>query len=134
MTVSKMWKTLEEYGSWIGYRRRVGYSLNISRSDDQIPDRLALVGTKDPRRAREAYCLLPTHAATDPSDHRAFEAIYRMYLMLGMYGFCGLMLFQAPMILLFGIRPENIGGTCTRHRHARHDRIQGGSWGYDSRS
>jgi hypothetical protein len=66
MTVSKMWKTLEEYGSWIGYRRRVGYSLNISRSDDQIPDRLALVGTKDPRRAREAYCLLPTHAATDP--------------------------------------------------------------------
>jgi DNA-binding winged helix-turn-helix (wHTH) protein len=82
MTVSEMWKTLEEYGSWIGYRRRVGYSLNISRSDDQIPDRLALVGTKDPRRAREACCT----AATDPSDHRAFEAIYRMYLMLGMYG------------------------------------------------
>jgi hypothetical protein len=66
MTVSKMWKTLEEYGSWIGYRRRVGYSLNISRSDDQIPDRLALVGTKDPRRAREAYCLLPTHGRNRP--------------------------------------------------------------------
>lgn len=66
MTVGETWKTLEEYGSWIGYRRRVGYWLNISRSDDQIPDRLALVGTKDLRRAREAYCLLPMHGRNRP--------------------------------------------------------------------
>ena len=35
-TFSEMRKTLEEYGSWIGYRLRVGCSLNNSRSHDQI--------------------------------------------------------------------------------------------------
>ena len=35
-TFSEMPKTLEEYGSWLDYRLRVGYSVNIPRSDDQI--------------------------------------------------------------------------------------------------
>jgi DNA-binding response OmpR family regulator len=57
-TFSEMRKTLEEYGSWIGYRLRVGYSLNklfagpLFRQMPTGPD--LVIG------ARDIWCARPT--------------------------------------------------------------------------
>jgi DNA-binding winged helix-turn-helix (wHTH) protein len=153
-TFSEMRKTLEEYGPWIGYRLRVGCSLNIPRSDDQIRIGWHLSEPKDPRRAGEASCLLPTHGGNRRRPTTACESTGRLYLMPGMYGAC------APREMYKGylkalrrtctsgglLRPyvvprandpalwgpygkPIIGGTRTGHRHARQNRIQSGSWG-----
>ena len=69
-TFREMRKTLEEYGSWIGYRLRVGYSLNIL-----IPmTRSGPVGTcrnRGPAKSwRRLLLASNTRPQPTPSDHR----------------------------------------------------------------
>ena len=82
VTVGEVRRTLREYGSWIGQRPKVGYCLDVPRSDDHIRRGQLLWNL----RTREGFdnaleCF--THAAADDeSDSRAFEGQSVCYLML----------------------------------------------------
>ena len=65
-TFSEMRKTLEEHGSWIGYRLRVGYSLNIPRSDDQIRTGWHLSEPRSREEMEKTLSCFQHGAATDP--------------------------------------------------------------------
>jgi DNA-binding winged helix-turn-helix (wHTH) protein len=85
-TVSEIRKAFEEYGSWIEYRPRIGYSLKVPRSDDQIRTGWHLSERRTREGLEKALACFEQASHDDPSDHRAYEGASRMYLMLGMYG------------------------------------------------
>ena len=68
-TFGEMRKTLEEYGSWIGYRLRVGYSL-IPRSDEQIRTGWHLWEPRTREELEKTLACFQHTAKTTPSDHR----------------------------------------------------------------
>lgn len=85
-TVGEMRKTVEEYGSWIGYRLRVGYSLNIPRSDDQIRTGWHLSEPRNREGLGKTLACFQHTATTDPVRPPPTKAFFRMDLMQGMYG------------------------------------------------
>ena len=85
-TVADVRKALNEYGSWISYRPRVGYCLNIPRSDELIQTGWHLAERRTREGLEKALACFQRASLDDPSDHRAFESIARTHLMLGMYG------------------------------------------------
>lgn len=150
-TVSEIRKAFEEYASWIEYRPRIGYSLKVPRSDDQIRTGWHL----SERRTRGgAYTLVTTIQAATVVGFLLFLAMYlvatlglasyvpelfltpyrlrgvglcmtagraaatvvpyftawaypRGGVSLVLGSFCGLLLFQAVAVFLFGIQTEN---------------------------
>jgi DNA-binding winged helix-turn-helix (wHTH) protein len=85
-TVGEVRKTLAEYGAWLDYRPRIGYSLNIPRSDAEIRTGWHLSERRTREGLEKALASFQRAAVNDPSDYRAWEGISRMYMMLGMYG------------------------------------------------
>ena len=65
-TFSEMRKTLEECGFWIGYRLRVGCSLNIPRSDDQVRTGWHLSEPRTREKPEKTLACFQHTAATDP--------------------------------------------------------------------
>ena len=65
-TFSEMRKTLEECGFWIGYRLRVGCSLNIPRSDDQVRTGWHLSEPRTREELEKTLACFQHTAATDP--------------------------------------------------------------------
>jgi DNA-binding winged helix-turn-helix (wHTH) protein len=112
-TVSEIRKALNEYGSWIGYRPRIGYYLNVPRSDDDIRTGWHLSERRTREGLEKALACFQRAAQDDPSDHRAYEGISRMFLMLGMYGarppremYAEFLEAQSHAIALAGLTPE----------------------------
>lgn len=112
-TVSEIRKAFEEYGFWIGYRPRIGYSLNVPRSDDQIRTGWHVSKRRTREGLEKGLACFQRAALDDPSDHRAYEGISRMFLMLGMYGarppremYTEFLEAQSHAIALCGLTPE----------------------------
>ena len=112
-TVSEIRKALDEYGSWIGYRPRVGYSLNVPRSDEPIRTGWHVSERRTREGLEKALASFQRAALDDPADHRAYEGISRMFLMLGMYGarppremYAEFLEAQSHAIALSGLTPE----------------------------
>jgi len=112
-TVSELRKALEEFGGWIVYRPRIGYSLNVPRSDDQIRIGWHLSERRTREGLEKALACFERAPQQDSADHRGYEGISRMYMMLGMYGarppremHQAFLEAQSDVIALAGLTPE----------------------------
>jgi adenylate cyclase len=85
-TIGAVRKALGEYGSWISYRPKLGYRLQVPGSDDLIR-----TGWHHwSRRTREGFETALSYfqqvGEEDSTDYRAFDGLAHSYMMLGMYG------------------------------------------------
>jgi DNA-binding winged helix-turn-helix (wHTH) protein/Flp pilus assembly protein TadD len=113
VTIGEVRKLLDEYGSWIVWRPKVGYALRIPQSDTLVRLGWHFVNL----RSREAYeraleCFRDAATQT-PRDHRAFEGLASCYLMMASFGArSGREMFQAFLdaheraVALVGCTPE----------------------------
>lgn len=86
VTVAELRNVLQEYGSWIRYRPRIGYCLDLPQSGDLVR-RGWLLGNRLTREGLEkALCCFQEAALVDGPDLQALEGIALTYLMLGTYG------------------------------------------------
>jgi tetratricopeptide (TPR) repeat protein len=86
VTIGEAKKVLKEYGSWIHYRPKLGYRLEIPPAEDLIRKgwHFAKRYTRDGfEKALECF---EEAAAADSADFRVFEGMALCYLMLGAYG------------------------------------------------
>jgi tetratricopeptide (TPR) repeat protein len=85
-TIAAVRKAMREYGTWLIYRPRLGYSLSIPRSEDLMRTGSHFAS----RRTRDGFergleCFQQV-ALQDPGNARALDEIAHSYLMLGTYG------------------------------------------------
>ena len=113
VTIGEVKKILGEFGLWISYRPKLGYRLEVPRSDDFVKQGWHFWS----RRTREGFekaldCF--QHAALEnASDFRAFEGISLCYLLLGTYGmrapremYNGFLQAHKRAVELCGLTPE----------------------------
>src|SRR5262245_48069008 len=85
VTVGEVKKVLQEFGSWITHRPKVGYRLDVPKSEDLVRKGWHFWN----RRTREGFdkALASFTAATaeDGSDFRGFEGMAACHLMQGTY-------------------------------------------------
>jgi len=81
-TISEIKSALEEYGYWITCRPKVGYRLEIPKSDDLMRRGWHFWNQYTRLGFENALSCFRQAAENDASDFRAFEAIANTYLML----------------------------------------------------
>jgi DNA-binding winged helix-turn-helix (wHTH) protein len=86
VTVGEVRRSLDEYGSWIVNRVKVGYKIEVPRSDELVRRGWHFWN----RRTREGFdhaieCF-ERAAAKSPSDFRTFEGLSASYLALAIFG------------------------------------------------
>jgi tetratricopeptide (TPR) repeat protein len=85
VTVGEVKKVLKEYGAWISYHPKLGYRLDVPKSDELIRNGWHYWA----RHTREGFdkALSCFHEAAEASstDFRAWEGISRCYLMLATF-------------------------------------------------
>jgi tetratricopeptide (TPR) repeat protein len=85
VTVGEVKKALHEYGAWISYRPRVGYRLEIPRSDDLVKRGWHFWQHHTRDGFDKALRCFEQAAAKDPSDFRAYEGVASTHMMLATY-------------------------------------------------
>lgn len=85
VTINEVKKVLREYGGWIRYRPKLGYRLDVPKSDEMLKRGWHFWS----RRTREGFekalqCFQQAALETD-DDFRAFEGVALSYLLLGTY-------------------------------------------------
>jgi len=86
VTIGEVRRTLGECGSWIAQRPKVGYCLDVPRSDEQIRRGQLLSNLRTRPGLEKALDCFTQAAADDPTDVRAFEGQSVCYLRLGTQG------------------------------------------------
>jgi DNA-binding winged helix-turn-helix (wHTH) protein len=86
VTIAEVKKVLQEYGSWIRCRPKLGYRLEIPRGEDLIRVGWHLWNRRTPEGFEKALASFQQAAEEDASDFRAFEGIAVTYLLLCTYG------------------------------------------------
>jgi DNA-binding winged helix-turn-helix (wHTH) protein len=85
-TVAEVRKALAEYGSWLSYRPRLGYRLDIPVIDELIRTAWHLFSRRTREGFEKALACFQKASLEDASDSRAFEGMARCWLMLGFFG------------------------------------------------
>jgi DNA-binding winged helix-turn-helix (wHTH) protein/Flp pilus assembly protein TadD len=113
VTVGEAKKALQEYGSWISYRPKLGYCLDVPGSADLLRTGWHLWSRRTREGARGALECFHLAAEQDASDFRPFEGIAACYLMLGAYGmnpplemYRGFLKAHRKAVELHGLSPE----------------------------
>jgi DNA-binding winged helix-turn-helix (wHTH) protein len=86
VTVGEVKKVLQEYGSWISHRPKLGYRLEMPRSEDLIKKGWHFQSRNTREGFEKALDCFEQAALENNSDARAFEGISLCYLLLGTYG------------------------------------------------
>jgi DNA-binding winged helix-turn-helix (wHTH) protein/Tfp pilus assembly protein PilF len=86
VTVGEVKRSLQEYGKWIGNRPKVGYSLDVPRSDELIRRGWHFWNQRTRKGLEHAVDCFEQAAAECPSDFRAFEGLSASYLTLVTFG------------------------------------------------
>jgi DNA-binding winged helix-turn-helix (wHTH) protein/tetratricopeptide (TPR) repeat protein len=86
VTVGEVKKALGEYGSWIIYRPKLGYRLEVPQSEDLIRKGWHFWNRQNREGLEKALCCFESAARQDGADFRAHEGIACSYLKLGTYG------------------------------------------------
>jgi len=113
VTVSEVRKQLAEYGRWIVHRPKVGYALEVPRSDELVREGWHFWHQRTRRGCAHAIDCFKRAIGECPSDFRAFEGLSASYLAMAIFGA------QPPLamyprfldaheqaVLLSGLRPE----------------------------
>lgn len=86
VTIAEVKKALQEYASWIRCRPKVGYRIEIPRSDDLIKKGWYLWERRTREGLEKALAAFEEAAIEDQTDFRAFEGASLCCLMLCTYG------------------------------------------------
>jgi tetratricopeptide (TPR) repeat protein len=113
VTVGEVKRALREYGSWITYRPRLGYRLDIPRSEELIKRGRHFASRHTGEGFDKAICCFLRAAEEDPSDFRAYEGLSSALLMLATWGmrspneaYCKFLDSHSHAVALRGITPE----------------------------
>jgi DNA-binding winged helix-turn-helix (wHTH) protein/Flp pilus assembly protein TadD len=85
VTVGEVKKILDEFGTWISHRPRMGYCFEIPHSDDLVRQGWHCWNRGTREGFEKALCYFQ-HAARETNDPRAFEGASLCYMMLGACG------------------------------------------------
>jgi DNA-binding winged helix-turn-helix (wHTH) protein len=86
VTIAEVKKVLQEYGSWIRCRPKLGYRLEIPRGEDLIRVGWHLWNRRTREGLEKALACFQQAAEENSTDFRAFEGIALSYLLLCTYG------------------------------------------------
>ncbi len=86
VTIAEVKKVLQEYGSWIRCRPKLGYRLEIPRGEDLIRTGWHLWNRRTREGFEKALACFEQAAQEDSGNFRAFEGIALCYLLLCTYG------------------------------------------------
>jgi DNA-binding winged helix-turn-helix (wHTH) protein len=86
VTVGEVRKALEEYGSWIAYRPKLGYRLEPPKSEDLMRKGWHFQSRCTREGFEKALDCFERAALRDSTDSRPLEAMCRTYLSLGTCG------------------------------------------------
>lgn len=86
VTIGEVRRTLQEFGSWIHHRPKIGYCLEIPKSDELIKRGWHLWNLRTRDSFEKALECFQSAASESPTDFRAFEGQSSCYVMLGSYG------------------------------------------------
>jgi DNA-binding winged helix-turn-helix (wHTH) protein len=86
VTIVEVKKVLQEYGSWIRCRPKLGYALEVPRAEDLIKKGWHLWERRTREGLEKALACFEQAASEDGSDFRAFEGVSLSYLLLCTYG------------------------------------------------
>ena len=86
VTVGEVKRSLQEYGSWISTRPKVGYRLDVPKSDELVRKGWHFWNRRTRGGFERAIDCFERAAEESPSDSRAFEGLSAAYLMLATGG------------------------------------------------
>jgi DNA-binding winged helix-turn-helix (wHTH) protein/Flp pilus assembly protein TadD len=86
VTVGEVRRLLDDCGSWIVWRPKLGYCLRIPQSDTLVRLGWHFVNLRSREAYERALECFRNAAAETPSDHRAFEGLASCYLMMASFG------------------------------------------------
>jgi DNA-binding winged helix-turn-helix (wHTH) protein len=86
VTIAEVKKVLQEYGSWIRCRPKLGYRLEVPKAEDLIRKGWHFWERRTREGLEKALSCFQQAAKEDGTDFRAFEGISLSYLLLCTYG------------------------------------------------
>jgi len=86
VTVGEVKKNLQEFGAWITYRPKLGYRLDVPRSEELIKKGWHYANRHTREGFEKAIQCFQQAAEADPSDFRAYEGLAMALLMLATWG------------------------------------------------
>ncbi len=113
VTVGEVKRSLHEYGKWISNRPKVGYSLEVPRSDELVRKGWHFWNQRTREGLERAVDTFERAAEECPSDFRAFEGLSSSYLTLATFGmrppnevYPGFLEAHDRAVALCGLTPE----------------------------
>ena len=86
VTTGEVRRALQEYGSWIRYRPKLGYCLEVPKSEDLIRRAWSLWCCRTPEGLKTALDCFQEAARKNSTDPRPLEGMSLTYLTLGICG------------------------------------------------
>ncbi len=86
VTVGELRRVLQEFGSWIIHRPKLGYRLEIPKSEDLVRKGWHFWNRRTREGFEKALACFEEAAIEDGSDFRAYEGMSASYMLLGTYG------------------------------------------------
>jgi len=85
VTVGEVKKVLQEFGSWVTHRPKVGYRIDVPKSEDFVRKGWHFWNRRTREGFEKALASFEAAAIADGTDFRAYEGLAACYLMLGTY-------------------------------------------------
>jgi DNA-binding winged helix-turn-helix (wHTH) protein len=85
VTVGEVKRALQEFGSWITHRPKVGYRLDVPKSEELVRKGWHFWNRRTQEGFEKALLSFQAAALEDGTDFRVFEGLASSYLMLGTY-------------------------------------------------
>jgi tetratricopeptide (TPR) repeat protein len=85
VTVGEVKKVLQEFGSWITHRPKVGYRIDVPKSEDLVRKGWHFWNRRTKEGFEKALASFEAAAIADGTDFRVYEGLAACYLMLGTY-------------------------------------------------
>ena len=113
VTVGEVKKVLLEFGGWITYRPKLGYQLDVPRSEELIKRGRHFSSRHTREGFEKAIWCFQQASEADPSDFRAYEGMSTALLMLATWGmhspreaYAGFLDAHSHAVALRGLTPE----------------------------
>ena len=85
VTVGEVKKVLQEFGSWVTHRPKVGYRLQVPKSEDLVRKGWHFWNRRTKEGFERAIASFKAAELEDGTDFRVYEGLAACYLMLGTY-------------------------------------------------